>query len=181
MTTPAKLQAGDTLEWQYSGSQYPAPTWTLTQTFVSPGGGPTIPEQTAAAGANGEHLIKVSAVDSDFPEGVHQFAVKVTDGTSVYTIDNGTTQVLADLTQVTGDRRSHAVKMLEAIQAAMLGNATHEQIAFAFEDVSFSHITPEQVQDRYDYWRRQVAAEERTIAAKQGRPNRSVVRHRMWS
>lgn len=184
MSTPPKLQAGDLLEWTYGLTDYPAPVWTLTQSFYKSDGTPSIPDQTGVDD-NGDHVITITpTVSATLPEGVHNYSVTVTtDGSDRVTVDSGQVLVIANAAAIpTGeDRRSHAIKMLEAIESFMAGNATHEQISFAFEDISISNMSPEQVIARWSFWKARVNLEAQASNAKAGRPNRSVLNAKMWS
>ena len=127
-TEPHTHRAGDTLTWRRTVADYPATDgWALAYTLLSP----TADKITLAATPSGpDYLVSVAAgITATWPAGPRTWVARVTQGAEVHTIGTGTLTVLPDLTAATTfDGRSHARKMLEAIEAALLGAATAGQL-----------------------------------------------------
>lgn len=126
MTEPTQARAGDTWEWKKSLSDFPADTWTLTYTLFSSSGVLTI---TASADSTA-HLVDVApATTAAYTAGRYDWISQVTDGTDQYQVGKGAIQVLPDLSAAaTYDGRSHARKMLDAIESILEGRATNDDL-----------------------------------------------------
>lgn len=119
---PATLQAGDTLRWYRDLPDYPASAgWELTYVFLGPA------THTIAATADGDrHVVQVDAVTSKTWEaGGYTWQASVSKDSDRYTVGHGHVDVRADLaTAAAGyDPRSHARRVLEAIEAVLEGRA----------------------------------------------------------
>jgi hypothetical protein len=113
---PAELRAGDTAKWQRSFSDYPASAgWVLAYTIAGTGG-----VFTASATANGDAFeVTISAATTDaWPAGRYQITEYVSKDGERFTLNTQPLRVLANLVGASpGDTRSHAQKMLDAIEA----------------------------------------------------------------
>lgn len=115
---PTEARAGDTWAWTITLADYPAPTWTLKYALVKRGGG-TQKTITAAASGTSHAVTVAKAVTATYVPAIWDWVASVTDGTSRYTMDSGTLDVLPDIEAATSgyDARSHAVKTLAALEA----------------------------------------------------------------
>lgn len=118
-TEPTELRAGDTWKWTQSLSDYPASAWTLKYRFKSTVGGFEITASTSGD----DFAVTVSAATSaNYPPGRYDWQAWVEGGTSEkYTVGTGSADILPDLRSTSAtalqDVRSHARKMLDAVQA----------------------------------------------------------------
>lgn len=118
-TEPVLLRAGDTWAWTKTLDDYPAPAWTLKYLFKSAAGGFEI--VTAASGS--DHAVSVSAATSAGYAAIEYSYVGWVEGGSSekYTVVSGVCTVLPDYRKTDAsialDNRSHARKMLAAIEA----------------------------------------------------------------
>lgn len=130
MTTPTIepqiVAAGDTIIWQRTYADYPAPTWTLKYALR----GASVINITGTASGTA-HLITVTAATSaNWLPGIYTWQGYVENAAGErHTVAVGTLQVNRDLTAVTEtyDGRSHARKVLEAIEAVLEGRAAIDQ------------------------------------------------------
>jgi len=124
---PVSAVCGDTWSWKKTLSDYPAPTWTLTYYLRSREG-----EQNFNATASGtDHLVSVTAAaTAAYKAGRYGWTAVVTSGAERHTVGQGELVVLADpsKTGMGQDPRSHARKVLEALEAAIEGSATGGQM-----------------------------------------------------
>lgn len=123
---PLEVRAGDTWEWRREdlATDYPASTWTLTYTFVNA----SAKFQITASADGDEFSITVAAASSNKPAGVYTWVAKVSYSGEVHTVGSGSITVLPDLATLTvHDGRSHARKVLDAIEALLENRASIDQ------------------------------------------------------
>jgi hypothetical protein len=125
---PSSFIAGDTVKWTKSLSDYPATTWTLTYELRG------VVRKTIVCTANGrDFLATISATDSAaYQAGDYFWFARVSSGGEVYSVGSGTLTVLENPSVGTSaqDRRSHARKMLDAIEAMLENNASREEMQY---------------------------------------------------
>ena len=122
---PDNITAGLTLDLRATLPAYPAPEWALSVIMR----GPQAIDLTGTADGDA-HLVQVdAATTAAWAAGSYWFSVRVTDGTAVYQVDEGTTTVDQDLAAISGeyDGRGHVERVLSAIEAVIEGRATKDQ------------------------------------------------------
>ena len=71
-----------------------------------------------ATDSNGYSVTVAAAVTAAKTAGLYEFIARVTDGTSVYTVDSGTVEITPDVSQATaGQLQSHAEQMVPLLEA----------------------------------------------------------------
>lgn len=113
---PLSLRAGDTWKWTRTLDDYPAGTWTLKYRFKNAADYFEI----VAAASGTDHAVTVAAATSaTYAAGRYTWMAWVEAGTEKFTVDTGTLEVNPDYRASTAayDGRSHARKMLDAIEA----------------------------------------------------------------
>ncbi len=114
---PSSLRAGDTWKWTRTLADYPAGTWTLKYRFKNA----TSYVEIVAGTSGTDHSVSVAAATTAaYVAGSYTWMAWVEGGTSEkYTVDTGTLEVDPDYRASTAayDGRSHARKMLDAIEA----------------------------------------------------------------
>jgi hypothetical protein len=162
---PLQLRAGDTWKWRREdfAADYPASSWALTYRFKNAAGGF---EVVAAADGDQFAVTVAAATSAGYAAGKYAWVAWVESGAEEYTVDNGTLEVLVDLraglATAAVDGRSHARKMLDALEAALEGKATASQvdmIQYAIADRSVMR-KPELLMEWRDKYRVEVRAEE---------------------
>ena len=138
---PTTFRAGDFLTWSKSLSDYPANAgWVLAYTLIN-----ASTKITITAGASGaDHLVSVAAATTaGYAAGNYSVMGRVTKATEIYTIFDGTIEILPNLAALaTYDGRSHAKKMLEAIEAAYEGRASKTQLEMEINGRRVRELTP---------------------------------------
>lgn len=123
---PRKLTAGLTFTHLVELGRYPAPEWSLTLSMRGPN---SINLQATAAGKH--HEIRASAQETaQWAAGMYWFSARVSNQSGdVHEVASGKVEVLPDLSaQDEGyDGRSHARRMLDAIEAVLEKRATIDQ------------------------------------------------------
>lgn len=167
---PFELRAGLTWQWTKSVPDYPATAWTLTYWF----------KQLAASGAKfsiaasasgSEFAVNVAAATTGaYTAGEYSWVAVVTGGSSeVYEVDQGQMTILPKYNaDVALDDRSHARKVLAAIEAVIEGRASIDQEEYQIGGRSLKRTPlPELMQFR-DKYRAEVYAEELADKARNG-------------
>lgn len=129
---PLELRAGDTWEWRREDlDDYPAGTWTLTYRFKNAAGGF---EVVASADGVDFAVTVTAATTASYTAGTYTWAAQVVNGTTKKTVDTGTLKVLPNLfagsASTASDQRTHAKKVLDAIEAVIEGRASLDQEEF---------------------------------------------------
>jgi enamine deaminase RidA (YjgF/YER057c/UK114 family) len=126
---PDTLQAGDTWAWDATVDDYPSSEWTL-KFVLHLRGSETRIEITATAASEGgnNYDVEVAATyTKDYPSGTYEWMAFVEKGAGGdrerYTVSGGggTVRILSDLetADASTDARTHARKMLDAIETAL--------------------------------------------------------------
>lgn len=125
---PRLLTAGDRWLWERQDlADYPAGTWTLSYSLAKADRQITL----TATASGGAHRIDVSAATTAaYPAGRYSWAAYVTYGSDRRQIASGEIEIRPNLATATSgiDGRSFARQMLEAIESAMLGRASANQL-----------------------------------------------------
>lgn len=125
---PESVTAGDLVTWLIALPDYPASTWTLSYRLINSAGKIDI-----TAGASGDsHLVSVAAATSaGWTAGTYTWTKFVTSGLQRHTLASGSIIVGRNLAaEAAGyDTRSHAKKMLDAIEAALISMSSGERLA----------------------------------------------------
>lgn len=156
VTIPKTLTAGDTWQWDAEYGDYPAGTWTATAYFENQAGSFSV---SASQSGTAHRFAETAAVSAGLDAGRYFVQVRVTDGSSVHTVETGWCQVEIDPAKAGHqDRRSWARRTLDAIEAFLEGNATTAQQSFSVGGRSLTRWSiPELMQ-----FRAQLRAEVRT-------------------
>jgi len=135
-TIPRALIAGDTWQWTRDLSDYPASTWDATVYFENRDG-----TFSVAGVADGDtHTFTIAAATTTtYKSGRYGWRLRVTDGTTTTTVENGLAEVLVDPAAAgTHDTRSWARRTLEAIEAFLEGNASTAQASMSIQGRSIA-------------------------------------------
>lgn len=168
---PSEIVAGDTIQWKKSLSSYPAGTWTLKYRLINSAGKFDI---TAVADGT-DHLITITAaISATYTAGTYTWTAYVEKGTEQslerYTIGTGTLIVKPNLAaQTTGyDNRSHAKKVLDAIEALLAGKATADVMSYTIGGRSISKMPPQELIKWRDIYKAEYLRELKAEKIKQG-------------
>lgn len=131
---PKAIHAGETLKWRKSLPDYlPSDYWTLVYQFRGPG-----PGLDAVAAPDGDdHLVTIAAATTAaMAGGLWFWQAYAEKGAERYFVTSGQLNVTAPLPDKdqTYDGRSLIKKILDAIDAAILGKATKDQLKYKIGD-----------------------------------------------
>lgn len=166
-TVPAKLVAGDTWSFALTDTDHAAPDWDATIYFEN-----AAASFSAASSDSGEyHAFSIlAATTAAYARGRYKWFIRVSDGTTLLTVAQGWIDIAPNpASNVAHDHRSDARKMLDAINAFLIGNATTAQKAMSINGRSLErHSLPELTAWR-DQLRTEVKTEENAGKAGLGR------------
>ncbi len=153
-TEPDRFIQGELVKWTRTLDNFPASAWTLTYTFLSPSH-----QFAVVATADGDtHAAEITeAISLDIPAGEYQWQALADDGTlDTKAIDGGLLTVERAFSEESAglELRSFARRMLDAIEARLLGTADRDDVSYSTEGLSVSRYTPEQLEERRNHYRR---------------------------
>ena len=162
-TEPAAFRAGDLVRWTKFLSDYPANDgWTLSYTLINA----SIKISLTATASGAEHLVSVPAATSaNYAAGAYTWMARVTKGSEVYTIGQGSLTILPNLSALMSyDGRSHAQTMVDAIEAAIQGRASALQLRMQINGRSIEYLNPTDLIKWLSYYKAQVVKDYRRPA-----------------
>lgn len=173
---PQTFRAGDFLTWSKSLTDYPANAgWSLAYTLINASGKITINASPSGA----DHLVSVpAATTANYAAGSYSWMARVTKATEIYTIDNGTIEVLPNLAAAgltTYDGRSHAQTMVEAIEAAIEGRASALQLKMEINGRSIEYMGAADLITWLSFYRAELAKEGRAETLRRTGINRNKI------
>jgi hypothetical protein len=126
-TEPRELRAGDTWQWRRDDlADYPAPAWVLTYYVRSSA---QYFDIVAAADGAAHSVTVAKATTATRFAGEYDWIAVVSSATERHEIGRGRLTVLPDFSAAVAlDARSFARKLLDAVEAALLGRATVDQL-----------------------------------------------------
>tara|TARA_R100001163_G_scaffold13877_1_gene12872 strand:- start:216 stop:845 length:630 start_codon:yes stop_codon:yes gene_type:complete len=155
---PAKLVAGDRFTWRRDdlANDYPVGTFALTYEFHSDvGGGGSKKFTITATEADSTYYIEVgSSTTASYATGDYIWEAYITRSADSERImvDSGRTEITTNLANTNADLRSHAKKVLDAIEAVMENRASMDQSSMSIAGRSLSRTPlPDllELRDRY--------------------------------
>lgn len=144
---PDLLVVGDRWTWRRPDlvNDYPTADYALTYEFMcDSGGGGSHKFTITATETSDDYIIEVS---QDVTEHYHvhnykwyAFITRTSDSERI-SIDSGVTQLVADYAESTADQRSHAKKVLDAIEAVLENRASQDQMSYSIAGRSLSRMS----------------------------------------
>lgn len=175
----SELIAGDTLDFRTSVPSYPASAgWTLTYRMMPRSGGVAI---TFNAGADGDdYRVQVGAsTTANWAPSEYSWSAYVAKAGERYTVEQGLATILANLGTATNfDGRSHARKVLDAINAVLEGRASKDQQEYTIGDRSLKRTPIPDLLVLRDRYQMEVANEDAQAQIAAGSANPRMVRVR---
>lgn len=180
---PAQLVVGDRWTWKRTdlGTDYPTGSYALRYVMRLFGTGST-EIAIDATESGGHYYVEVAAVTTAlYTAGwyeVQAYIIRSADSERV-TLHTGRVEVLADRDESTADPRNHNRIMLDALEATLQGKATRDQLSYSIADRSISRMSPSEIQEWYDIYRRRVLSDEREERVERGKGGGNRVRVRL--
>tara|TARA_R110000772_G_scaffold55679_1_gene127072 strand:+ start:306 stop:896 length:591 start_codon:yes stop_codon:yes gene_type:complete len=155
---PETLVVGDLWVWQRPDlvADYPTDQYALTYEFhCDSGGGGSHKFTITATETTTAYIVEVaSTVTDNYTADQYKwyaFITRTADSQRV-AVDNGMTTLVANFADTNADLRTHAKKVLDAVQAVIENRATIDQSSFSIAGRSLSRMSIDElftVRDRY--------------------------------
>lgn len=176
---PAFFAIGDTVDWEDAfadadGADYAAQGYALSYVFVKSGLQKTVSGSIVSGVYN---TTITAAVSATFTAGTYSYQAYVTSGSIRRCVASGTIEARANFsTQTSGyDFRSHAQKMVDAIEALIEGRATKDQEQLTHGSVSISKIPfPELIRIR-DLYKAELSLDAEKARSEYDNIDRSII------
>lgn len=169
-TIAGVITAGDTLDFTTSVSDYAASAgWTLKYR-ISPRAAGTAIDLTASASGD-DFLVEVAAsTTATWAPGFYTWSAFVEKAGERFTVDRGQLEIRAPSSTMSGgyDGRTHARKVLDAIEAVIENRATLDQESYAINGRSLKRMPIEQLLKLRQIYRAEVAGEEASARLEAG-------------
>lgn len=154
-TEPNELQLGDFWAWKRTdlSTDYPTASYTLSYEFNLVDGSTVSNFSLTATESNNEYIIEVSNTTS-YTAGEYNWIAYITRSSDSARIklSEGFTEIQENYATTTSSVRSHAKKVLDAIEAVIENRATMDQSSMSIAGRSLSRLTIDellQFRDRY--------------------------------
>lgn len=156
---PTLVVAGTTVKFIRDYDLNPA-SWTSTAYFTNSANSYSV---TASDNGDGRFLFDASAaVTSTWVAGDYKLSIQYTDGSETYVAEVTSVLVEPALGSAT-DVRSHAKKVLDALESTLEGKASQDQLSYSIRGRSLSRMSPGELlewRDKYKAeYKREVDAE----------------------
>ncbi len=161
-TEPRAARAGMTWQWRREDlADYPASIWTLKYWFKKTGSSGANFSITATADGDAFAIAVSATTTAGYTAGDYTWAAVVTAGSEAFPVDSGTLELEPRYDQATNlDDRSHARKVLDAIEAVIEGWASKDQESYSIGGRSLSRTPLDELMKFRDQYRAEVYAEE---------------------
>lgn len=170
--TPARIIAGDTAQWQKTFSDYPASAgWALKYSLVKAGNKYDI-DGTAAG--DDFLMTATAATTAAWAKGSYKYQARMTKGSEAHTVEQGNIEIVANYSTAAGglDDRTHARKVLDAIEAVIENRATMDQQEYQIGDRMLKRTDLADLYKLRSQYKALVANEEKLANAGSGKPSR---------
>lgn len=169
-TEPLQLRAGDTWQWTRSLADYPASDgWSLAYVLINA----TAKISILASASGDDHAVTVAAATTaGYTAGAYDWVARASKSGQVFTVGSGRIAILPSLAASTADLRTHARKVLEAIEAVLEGRASQDVLEYQIAGRSLKRIPVADLLMLRDRYRAEVAREDAANRVALGLPDR---------
>ena len=178
---PEVLVAGDRWVWKREDlvSDYPISDYALSYEFHSDsGGGGSHKFTVTATEIATAYVVEVpSATTDDYLVADYQwyaFITRSSDSERV-SIGHGFAKLVADYADTNADLRSHAKKVLDAVEAVIENRATIDQSSFSIGGRSLSRMDPEELLNLRDRYKAEYLREIQRARIRSGQPTGNMI------
>ena len=176
---PLQIVVGDFLQWKKTqiASDYPTATHSAEYVARITGGGSS-EIKLAATERDTYYLFQVdSATSADFNAGFYHWQLEVTETASGnrIVVERGEFEAVVDLDINGTDPRPHAEIMLDKIESLLEGRADGDVSTYSIAGRSITKMSPEELLQWRDYYRREVAVYRRKNAIDRGKKGNATI------
>ena len=178
---PSTLVLGDFWAWKRDdlADTYPVGSYSLTFEFHEDSGGGGIHKFTlTAVEANSTYYIEAaSSSTTGYSVGDYiweAYITKTSDSNRIM-VDSGRTSITENLANTTADLRSHAKKVVDAIEAVIENRASMDQSSMSIAGRSLSRMSIDELFQLKDRYQADYDAEVKKAAIKNGKSSRTTI------
>lgn len=176
---PLQIVVGDFLQWKKTqiASDYPTATHSAEYVARITGGGSS-EIKLAATERDTYYLFQVdSATSAAFDAGFYHWQLEVTETASGnrIVVERGEFEAIVDLDINGTDPRPHAEIMLDKIESLLEGRADGDVSTYSIAGRSITKMSPEELLQWRDYYRREVAVYRRKNAIDRGKKGNATI------
>lgn len=155
---PSKVIAGDSFSYEITTGDYSADDGFSAVLVLR--ADTSITSNSTSVGTT-HTFAELPAVTALWTEGHKNYVIYVTDGTDQFTVESGVAEVelRADLKAGAADVRTHAQKMLDAIESVLEGRATADVSSYAIGGRSITKMSIEELLELRRLYQREVRKE----------------------
>jgi hypothetical protein len=175
-TISKKFTQGDALEWKESEASYKASAgWTMYYQLSGP------QQINIASTADGDdHKFSIpSTTTKTWASGVYLYQRYAKKADEVHTLERGTLEILLDLTSLdtgsTYDARSHARRMVEALEEVMQGRISKQTESITINGRSILYLSPAELRKEWLHWKAILRQEEEQARIAEGLGARKIL------
>ena len=172
-TEPAKIVAGDILQWKRTAlnTDYDNASYTLSYKARLEGTGSSVITINASASGD-DYLVSISqSSTASYTVGVYRWQAYITrtSDSERITVDSGTFEVIANRSTATSAPRSHAKTMVDKIETLLEGRADADVSSYSIAGRSLSKLTVDELMTWRDRYRAEYLREVRRERALNGK------------
>ena len=176
---PIQIVIGDYVQWKVSGLVDDYPTDSYTSTFIGrPTSGGSNEISVTATGHATHYLYTISSTDSaSIAKGSYSWQIRIkrnSDNAQVV-VNQGSLDVLSDISTSTSDSRSHSEIMVSKIESLLAGKADSDVSSYSIAGRSLTKLSFQELQDARTFYRGEVTREQNNIDLKNGRKGASTI------
>lgn len=179
---PDALVIGDRRVWRKEnlGVDYPSTAYSATYVSRKQAGSGSHEFQVAGVADGDDYLFTITSVASaDFDPGHHHWQLEITrtSDSERIVIQTGSWDIISDLDNNV-DPRSHAEVMVDKIETVLQGRADADVLSYSINGRSLSKMSPTELVDWRDYYRREVTQEHKHDHVINGRKHGGTIKVR---
>lgn len=181
---PQRAAAGDTWTWKRSdlGGDFPTADYVLSYALKRAAAASAPVIITATENGSAYEATLPAADTANLTPGVWNWDAYMTRSSDAarVKIGSGQIEVTPNFASSSSDTRSHARKMLAAIEALLEGRSTADVNSYSIKDRSLTKMTPQELMEWRNYYRREVQREESIERARNGKATGRTSAVRFW-
>lgn len=156
ISEPKSFTAGDTVEWQKELDSYsPKDGWSLVYCFRN------FEDrfEVTAEILEDHYVIRLSSEETNnYKPSTYWWQSRVIKDEVQYVVENGELVIKPNLALLdTYDGRSHVKKVLDALEATILGKASRDQLSYSISGRSLSRLSPSELLKWRDIYKAEYA------------------------
>lgn len=175
-STPSEIIAGDSIAWTITLDDYPASAgYSLSYALVKSGALIGI----ASSPDGDDHAVSLSAATTaGYAAGIYDYQAYVTLDADRYKVEDGSITVKPNFAAQTSgyDNRSHAKKVLDAIDSLLEGKAASDVSSYSIAGRSLTKYSPAELLDLRKYYHKLYRQEIQAAQRKAGKSTGSLVK-----